>query len=417
MNEIKTAIPNYNLVEKLGEGPQSIVYKAFHKKNPNRPLMLKILKAASLSENQKAHFRQKIEHLKVLHDPLLITPLSFEVKGGVYFITQDYFEGITLDEWVKTRDRITLDDFFNIACKLSEAIDKVHEAGIIHGGVKPHNILVKPDTLDIRLIDFITPLDVRDVSHFIYDRSFVEGTLAYTSPEQTGRINHRVDFSTDLYSLGITFYELLTGRLPFFSTDPLELIHSHLAEEAPPIHELNPEIPPILSKIIARLTLKQPEKRYQSGRGLFADLRRCQDEYSVRGTISEFPLGIYDRTHRVTFVSKMVGRDREAEIILDEYERAAGGVSHCLFISGLPGIGKTRLIQELQKPIVEHRGYFASGKFDVYQKNIPYSSILQALRGLIRTFLTESDERVALWKKKITEAVGGNWGGDNRCDT
>jgi predicted ATPase/signal transduction histidine kinase len=370
--------------------------------------MLKILKAASLSENQKAHFRQKIEHLKVLHDPLLITPLSFEVKGGVYFITQDYFEGITLDEWAKTRARITLDDFFILACKLAEAIDKVHEAGIIHGGVKPHNILVKRDTLDIRLIDFITPLDVRDVSHFIYDRSFVEETLAYTSPEQTGRISHRVDFSTDLYSLGITFYELLTGRLPFFSTDPLELIHSHLAEEAPPIHELNPEIPPILSKIIARLTLKQPEKRYQSGRGLFADLKRCQDEYSVRGTISEFPLGIYDRTHRVTFVSKMVGRDREAEIILEEYERAAGGFFHCLFISGLPGIGKTRLIQELQKPIVEHRGYFASGKFDVYQKNIPYSSILQALRGLIRTFLTESDERVALWKKKITEAVREN---------
>lgn len=405
---MKTIIPNYDIAEKLGEGPQSIVYKAFHKKNPNRPLMLKILKAASLSENQKAHFRQKIEHLKVLHDPLLITPLSFEVKDGVYFITQDYFEGITLDEWAKTQDRITLDDFFNIACKLSEAIDKVHEAGIIHGGVKPHNILVKRDTLDIRLIDFITPLDVRDVSHFIYDRSFVEGTLAYTSPEQTGRINHRVDFSTDLYSMGITFYELLTGRLPFFSTDPLELIHSHLAEEAPPIHELNPEIPPILSKIIAKLTLKQPEKRYQSGRGLFADLRRCQDEYSAKGTISEFPLGIYDRTHRVTFVSKMVGRDREAEIILDEYERAAGGFFHCLFISGLPGIGKTRLIQELQKPIVEHRGYFASGKFDVYQKNIPYSSILQALRGLIRTFLTESDDRVALWKKKITEAVGEN---------
>ncbi|TRZ90889.1 MAG: GAF domain-containing protein [Methanosarcinales archaeon] len=401
-------ISNCDLVEKLGEGPQSIVYKAFHKKNPHRPLTLKILKTASLSEKQKAHFRQKIEHLKVLHDPHLILPLSFDEKGDVRFIIQDYFEGITLDNWAKTQNKISFHDFFTIACELAQLIDKVHEAGIIHGGVKPHNILVKRDTLDIRLIDFITPLDVRDVSHFIYERSFVEETLAYTSPEQTGRISHRVDFSTDLYSMGITFYELLTRRLPFFSTDPLELIHSHLAEEAPPIHELNPEIPPILSKIIAKLTLKQPEKRYQSGRGLFADLKRCQDEYSAKGTISEFPLGIYDRTHRVTFVSKMVGRDREAEIILDEYERAAGGFFHCLFISGLPGIGKTRLIQELQKPIVEHRGYFASGKFDVYQKNIPYSSILQALRGLIRTFLTESDERVALWKKKITEAVGGN---------
>lgn len=403
-----TIIPNYDIVEKLGEGPQSFVYKAFHKKNPNRPLTLKILKTASLSEKQKAHFRQKIEHLKVLNDPHLIVPLSFEEKGDIRFIIQDYFEGITLDEWTKTQNKISLHDFLTIACELAQVIDKVHEAGIIHGGIKPHNVLIQPKTLDIRLIDFITPFDVRDVSHFIYDRSFVEGTLAYTSPEQTGRINHRVDFSTDLYSLGITFYELLTGRLPFFSTDPLELIHSHLAEQAPNIHELNPEIPSVLSKIVVRLTLKQPEKRYQSGNGLFADLKRCKDEYSATGLISEFPLGSYDRTHRVVFISKMVGRDQEAEIILEEYDKAAKGSFRSLFISGLPGIGKTRLIQELQKPIIEHRGYFTSGKFDVYQKNIPYSSLIQALRNLVRTFLTESDERVAAWEQKITKVIGEN---------
>ena len=269
-------------------------------------------------------------------------------------------------------------------------------------------VLIQPELLAIRLIDFITPLDVRDVSHFIYDRGFVEGTLAYTSPEQTGRISHRVDFSSDLYSLGITCYKLLTGQLPFFSTDPLELIHSHLAEEASPVHELNSGVPPVLSKVIAKLMLKQPEKRYQSASGLLADLMRCRDAYSATGTITEFPLGIYDRTHRVTFVSKMVGRDREAEIILEEHDKATQGPFCSLFISGLPGIGKTRLIQELQKPIVEHRGYFTSGKFDVYQKNIPYSSLIQALRNLVRTFLTESDERVDLWRQKIIKAVGNN---------
>jgi predicted ATPase/two-component sensor histidine kinase/tRNA A-37 threonylcarbamoyl transferase component Bud32 len=405
MDKMITIISNYDLVEKLGEGPQSIVYKAFHKKNPHRLLALKILKAVSLSENQKRHFRQKIEHLRVLHDTGLITPLSFEVRGDIQLFTQDYFEGITLDEWAQKQAKITINDFFTIACKLTELLNKVHEAGIIHGGIKPHNILIQAEALDIRLIDFITPLDVRDVSHFIYDRSFVEGTLAYTSPEQTGRIHHRVNFSSDLYSLGITFYELLAGRLPFFSTDPLELIHSHLAEEAPPVHELNPELPVILSEITAKLMLKQPEKRYQSASGLLADLRWCRDEYSATGTISTFPLGIHDRTHRVAFISKMVGRASEAGIILEEYDKAAKGGFRCLFISGLPGIGKTRLIQELQKPIVEHRGYFTSGKFDVYQKNIPYSSLIQALRNLVRTFLTESDERAALWRQKIIEAV------------
>ncbi len=408
MGEIITTIPNYDVVEKLGEGHQSIVYKAFHKRNHHRPLALRVLKAALLSEDQKRHFRQKIEHLKILHDTRLITPLSFKVRGNVQFFTQDYFNGTTLDEWAKSQTKITLNDFFTIACELAEAIDKVHEAGIIHGGIKPHNILIEPEAFNIRLIDFIGPLDARDVSHFIYDRGFVEDTLAYTSPEQTGRINHRVDFPSDLYSLGITFYKLLTGHLPFFSTDPLELIHSHLAEEAPPVHELNPEVPTILGKIIARLMLKQPEKRYQSASGLLADFIQCRDEYSATNTISEFTLGIYDRTHRVAFISKMVGRDREAEIILEEYDKAARGSFRCLFISGLPGIGKTRLIQELQKPIVGHRGYFTSGKFDVYQKNIPYSSLIQALRNLVRTFLTESDERVALWREKIIEALGSN---------
>ena len=408
MDELAARILNYDIVEKLGEGPHSIVYKAFHKKRPNRPLALRLLRAVSLSEHQKRYFRQRIEHLKILHDTRLIIPLSFEVKGGAAFITQEYFQGITLDKWARKQKKTTLNDFFTLACRLAQAVDKAHEAGIIHGGIKPHNILIQPRSLDIRLIDFITPLDVRDVSHFIYDRSFVEGTLAYTSPEQTGRISHRVGFSTDLYSLGVTFYELLTGQLPFLSTDPLELIHSHLAEEAPYVHELSPEIPPILSKIVTKLMLKQPEKRYQSAVGLLNDLMHCQDEYSAKGTISEFPIGIHDRTRRVVFISKMVGRNREAEMILEEYEQAAKGSFRSLLISGLPGIGKTRLIQELQEPIVKHRGYFTSGKFDVYQKNIPYSSLIQALRNLMRTFLTESDERVALWKQKITKAVGKN---------
>ncbi|MBI2865494.1 MAG: AAA family ATPase [Chloroflexi bacterium] len=402
------AIPNYEVIEKITEGPQAAIYKAYHKKNPERLLVLKILKATFLSEHKRSQFRQKIEHLRVLSDPLVITPIAFEAKDGTCFITQDYFDGVTLDKLMAEGQEISLNHFFAVACSLARTLDKVHETGIIHGGVKPHNILVDPDTLDTRLIDFISALDVRDVSHFIYDRSFVRETLSYTSPEQTGRISHRVVFSSDMYSLGIVFYEMLTGRLPFLSDDPLELIHSHLAEEAPKVHELNPDVPEALSRIVARLMLKEPEKRYQSASGLLADLERCRDEYRETGTIREFPLESFIYTRRVTFISKMVGRDREAEIILEEYEQVARGTFRSLFISGLSGIGKTRLIQELQKPIVKHRGYFTSGKFDVYQKNIPYSSLIQALRNLMRTFLTESDERVAQWKNRILKALGKN---------
>jgi predicted ATPase/GAF domain-containing protein/tRNA A-37 threonylcarbamoyl transferase component Bud32 len=399
---------NYNIVEKIAEAPSAAVYKAYHKKNPDRLLVLKILKSTSLSEYKQAQFQQKIEHLKVLNDPLVITPVSLGIKDGVCFITQDYFDGVALDHVREAHSRVTLSDFLTIACRLAKALDKVHEAGIIHGGIKPHNILLQLGTLDVRLIDFISAVDVRDVSHFIYDRTFVRETLAYTSPEQTGRINHRVVFSSDLYSLGVVFYELLTGRLPFSSEDPLELIHAHLAKEAPRVHEVNPNVPVVLSNVIAKLMLKQPEKRYQSGSGLLADLTRCKDEFSAIGTIREFPLEKSVSAQRVTFISKMVGRDREAELILKEYEEVARGGFRSLFISGLSGIGKTRLIQELQKPIVKHRGYFTSGKFDVYQKNIPYSSLIQALKNLMRTFLTESDERVAQWKSRLLKTVGKN---------
>jgi predicted ATPase/tRNA A-37 threonylcarbamoyl transferase component Bud32 len=401
-------IPNYEIIEKIAESPQATIYKAYHKRNPNQLLVLKVMKTDFLSEYKKSQITQKIEHLRVLNGPMVIIPISFSDKDGICFITQDHREGITLDKLLDIHSTISLNDFFIITIGLASSLEKVHEAGIIHGGIKPHNILVDPSILTIRLIDFISTLDVRDVSHFIYDPSFIRETLAYTSPEQTGRISHRIVFSSDLYSLGIVFYEMLTGRLPFLPDDPLELIHSHLAEEASCIHELNPEIPTILSKIVAKLMLKEPEIRYQSASGLLADLVRCRDEYSATGTICEFTLETCVYSHRTTFISKMIGRDKEAQIILEEYEQITRGDFRSLLISGLSGIGKTRLIQELQKPIVRHRGYFTSGKFDVYQKNIPYSSLIQALRNLMRTFLTESDERVAAWKDRILKAVGQN---------
>lgn len=400
-------IPNYNIIEKIAESPQATIYKAYHKANPHHLLVLKILEANFLSPYKKSQITQQIEHLRVLNDPVIITPINFYSANEICFITQNYFHGVSLDELVVKNNGVTFNDFFTIAIELARVLDEVHEAGIIHGGIKPHNILVD-DKLNIRLIDFVSAIDVRDVSHFIYDHSFIRETLAYTSPEQTGRINHKVSFSSDLYSLGIVFYEMLTGRLPFSSRDPLELIHSHLAEEAPKVHELNPDIPLTLSKIVSKLMHKEPEKRYQSSNGLLADLTRCQEEYLTTGTITGFPLERYVKTRRVNFISKMVGRKQEAKIILEEYTKVTNGNFRSLIISGLSGIGKTRLIQELQNPIVKNKGYFTSGKFDRYQKNVPYSSLIQALRNLMRTFLTESNERVENWKKKILKAVGEN---------
>lgn len=403
-----TEIGQYLLGEELGGSLQATVYKAYHKSKLNVPFTIKVLKFLSGADEQAQYLQQKIERLHVLHDSRACIPLSLESDADVQFIVHPWVPGDTLDRWVEPGKPCDLSAFFAVACTLADILQAVHDAGIVHGGVKPHNILIQPGTLNVWLIDFITPLDIRDVSHFIYDASFVRDTLAYTSPEQTGRINHRVDFSTDLYSLGIVFYELLTSRLPFFSTDPLELIHSHLAEEAPLVSEINPRVPKVLAEIVAKLTSKEPEKRYQSSSGLLADLMRCRDEFAAHGDIAGFRPGLHDRTRRVVFISRMVGREQEARTILADYEQVIKGEFRSLFISGLSGIGKTRLIQELQKPLVKNRGYFTSGKFDQYQKNIPYSSLIQALRHLMRTFLTESDKQVAQWQKSILDAVGNN---------
>ncbi|EIC29973.1 trifunctional serine/threonine-protein kinase/ATP-binding protein/sensor histidine kinase [Methylomicrobium album] len=409
-NPLQSALElgNFVVTEKLGESLQAVVFKGYHQHVPDQPLIIKLLKLLSSWDDQTRHLRQKIERLKVLHDPRACIPLALESYGDLQFIVQPWFAGLPLNCWMKRQHKLDLNDFFTLACTLADTLQAVHDAGITHGGVKPHNVLVQPGTLSLRLTDFITPLDIRDVSHFIYDPEFVRHTLAYTSPEQTGRINYRVDFSTDLYSLGIVFFELLTGQLPFFSTDPLELIHSHLAEETPRVNELKPGLPQVVADMIAKLTVKQPEKRYQSTAGLLADLMRCRKEFSGTGKVSVFIIGQHDRSRRVVFISKMVGRQAESRLIREQYDEVIRGRFRSVFISGLSGIGKTRLIQELQKPLVKNRGYFTSGKFDQYQKNIPYSSLIQALRNLMRIFLTESDLQVRQWRNKILDVVENN---------
>jgi predicted ATPase/signal transduction histidine kinase/tRNA A-37 threonylcarbamoyl transferase component Bud32 len=400
-------IPLFRFTDTLGESIHSVSYKGFQKTKSEKPIVIKVFKTQDLKEKQIRRMQQQIERLRILNDAAIITPMAIEHQGDFIYMHQNYFEGVTLRQWLRAKERIGLREFFEVAIQLALAVHKVHESGIIHGGIKPNNILINPETLSIRLIDFISPFDVRDISHFIYDRYFLEETLPYTSPEQTGRINHRVSFSTDMYSAGILLFEMLVGRPPFKSADPLELIHYHLATDLPNMTKLDPLIPGILSQIVSKLCIKEPEKRYQSCYGLYHDLNRCYQAYSQTSDFSVFPLGVYDYKHRVIFISKMVGRRDEAELILNEYQHVVKGDFRSMFISGLSGIGKTRLIQELQRPLVENRGYFTSGKFDQYQKNIPYSSLIQALRNLMRTFLTESNARVAVWREKILAALEG----------
>lgn len=401
------SIPLFRISDALGESIHSKTYKGFHKDRPDKPLAIKVFKNHEFRGKQIKRMQQRIERLKILIDPAVITPTALEGHNESIYIHQTYFEGVTLREWLKSKGKIGLKEFFDVTLQLALVLNKVHESGIIHGGIKPNNILIDPVNMSLRIIDFASPFDVRDISHFIYDKHFVDETLPYTSPEQTGRINHRVGFSTDMYSMGILFFEMLIGRPPYQSEDPLELIHYHLAADLPNMTSIDAGIPAILSQIVAKLCIKEPEKRYQSCYGLYSDLHRCQQTYLQTGICPSFPLGVYDYNHRVIFISKMVGRRDEADLILSEYQHVIHKQFRSLFISGYSGIGKTRLIQELQRPLVENRGYFTSGKFDQYQKNIPYSSLIQALRNLMRTFLTESNARLKIWNERISGALEG----------
>ncbi|MDY6862751.1 MAG: AAA family ATPase, partial [Thermodesulfobacteriota bacterium] len=408
MRTLKT-ISEYNVLKKLGTGPWSEVFKVCRKDKPDRPLILKRIKLGRFgSRNPTNDIERQIKYLKQKSLPGTIIPDLHSHGETTLFLVQEYFKGIPLGYWRKTQTKNNLRDFFKIACAIAEILDKIHKAGHIHGGIKPNNILIMPDTLDIRLIDPVRVIKMDEIMYFIDNSDFMINTLAYLSPEQTGRIKKNLAYATDLYSIGAVFYELLNGKPPFLSTDPLEIIHSHLAEDPTPLNEIDSDIPGVVSDIIARLLRKETERRYQSGIGLLGDLVECRREYINRGKITSFSLGLRDSNVPLNIPSVMVGREREKELLLKEHTISTSGPFRAVIISGPPGIGKTRLIRELQEPIIEKGCYFTSGKPDQFHKNIPYRTLTQALRSLIRTILTEDKEKIAYWKDTITKGLGLN---------
>ncbi|HDL07108.1 MAG TPA: hypothetical protein ENG35_00005, partial [Desulfobacteraceae bacterium] len=403
-------ILNYNILKKIGQSLHSQVFLANESSRPERLLVLKRIRQNLIRSRRDLydHLKQQIEHLQQLRLPKTINPDLYGPDESGLFLVCEYFDGQNLFDWRKERNGADLNDFFSISCTIVKVLEGIHKAGHFHSGIKPNNILVNPGTLDIRLIDLVRVIHFKDISHFIYDDSFRDNTLNYVSPEQTGRIKQSVDHLTDFYSLGIVFYELLNGEPPFASDDPLEIIHSHLAEDPPLLHQANPKIPETISSIVAKLIRKEPERRYQTASGLLLDLLRCQDEYLKTGKIEPFALGLKDYINRINIPCIMVGRDKEKSMLLKEHARSISGPFRCVMISGLPGIGKTRLIQELQLPIVASKSYFTLGKFDQFQKDVPYSTLIQAFSYLIATFLTEDSSRITHRREDITRALGQN---------
>ncbi|BAY16471.1 two-component hybrid sensor and regulator [Anabaenopsis circularis NIES-21] len=415
MISIPVSIPGYIVGEQIYDGSRTIVYRAV-RETDNLPVVIKLLKNSYPSFSELLSFCNQYSIAKNLNSPLIIQTYSLEAYKNAYVLIMEDFGGISLPEWkAKSREEF-LEEFLEIAISLCRTLDILYHERIIHKDIKPSNILINPVTKQVKLIDFSIASLLPRETPAIVNPNVLEGTLAYISPEQTGRMNRPIDYRTDFYSLGVTFYELLTGELPFQSNDAMELVHCHIAKMPTALgnrkHGIGnrEEIPPVISDIVMKLMAKNAEDRYQSALGIKYDLEKCLSQLQETGTIEHFEIGQRDICDRFIIPDRLYGRQAEVLTLLQAFERVSQGATEMMLVTGLSGIGKTAIVNEVHKPIVRQRGYFIKGKYDQFQRNIPLGAFVQAFRDLIGQILTESDTQIQQWKNKILAAVGENGG-------
>ncbi|ALF55097.1 hypothetical protein ACX27_23355 [Nostoc piscinale CENA21] len=408
MIDTPVKIPGYSISEQLYNGSRTLVYRAVRERD-SVPVVIKLLKNPYPSFSELLLFRNQYTIGKNLNSPLIIQTYSLESFQNGYMLVMEDFGGISLKDYFSKNPGVTsLEEFLVIAIALCNILDLLYHERIIHKDIKPSNILINPDTKQVKLIDFsIASLLPRETQTLV-NPNVLEGTLAYISPEQTGRMNRGIDYRTDFYSLGVTFYELLTGELPFQSQDAMELVHCHIAKTSPLITESNSQIPSVLSEIVSKLMAKNAEDRYQSALGLKFDLEKCLIQLKETGEIPSFEIGQKDVCDRFIIPDKLYGRAAEVNTLLEAFDRVSQGATEIILVAGFSGIGKTAVVNEVHKPIIRQRGYFIKGKYDQFNRNIPFSAFVQSFRDLIGKLLSESDVQIQQWKHKILEAVGEN---------
>ncbi|AUX38985.1 uncharacterized protein SOCE26_003670 [Sorangium cellulosum] len=398
------SLPHYTTTGEIHSGAETVTYRGY--RNVDRTsVAIKLFRSEYPTSRQIAKLRHEYAITKDLDLAGVVRAYGLERVGAGLALVTENIEAQPLSDILEAQAP-SLKTTLRIADSIADAMDAIHRRHIIHKDIKPHNILVHPDTLQVKLIDFgiATRLSQELQQAGIPDS--LEGTLAYMSPEQTGRMNRALDHRTDLYSLGVTLYEMLTGVLPFRATDPLELLHSHIAREPTPPHERCPEVPEAVSDIVMKLLSKAAEDRYQSAHGLRADLRECLEQLEATGRITPFPLGRYDRGHGMLIPQKLYGRDAELAALLAAWGRASRGAAELALISGHAGVGKSAVVSELHKAIADQRARFIAGKFDQFNRSVPYASLAQAFRELIRHLLTERSESLTRLRRKLATALG-----------
>jgi tRNA A-37 threonylcarbamoyl transferase component Bud32 len=405
-------LPGITIHSKIYESLASLVYRGIREQD-DCAVIAKVLKQDYPSPQELTRYRQEYEITRSLNIEGVVKAYSQQDYQRTLVLLLEDFGGESLECWMRQQldfCPVPLSVFLNMAIAITDTLGKIHAAHVIHKDINPGNIVFNPRTGVVKIIDFGIATRFSRTNPTFKSLHLLEGTPAYLSPEQTGRMNRMLDYRTDFYSLGATFYKLLTGQLPFPTSDLLELVHCHIATPPIPPHELNATIPQPVSNLILKLMAKNAEDRYQSAWGIKADLERCAQQLAEMGQINAISLGLQDVSEQFRIPQKLYGREAEIAALWVAFDRVAGSkaVREMMLVSGYAGIGKTALVQELFKPITAKHGYFIWGKFDQFRRNLPYSAIVDALQKLMQQLLGEPNEQVEVWRSRLLTALGSN---------
>jgi PAS domain S-box-containing protein len=392
----------------LREDPEFTLYRGEHSSQPGSASVLLL---APSSTKPSVETLKKLEHEYSLRNELdsawAVRPLAVTEHLGQTAIVLEDPGGEPLERLLS--GPVELASFLRIAVGLASALSGVHKKGLIHKDVKPTNVLFDSATGDARLMGFGIVSRLPRERRAPEPPEFIAGTLPYMAPEQTGRMNRSVDSRSDLYALGVTLYQMLTGSFPFTASEPMEWVHCHIAKQPTPPTQRLQNIPGPVSKIILKLLAKTPEERYQTAAGVERDLRWCLEGFDREHGIHDFVLGEHDKPDYLQIPEKLYGREREIETLLASFDRIVnGGGPELVLVSGYSGIGKSSVVNELQPVLVPPRGLFASGKFDQYKRDIPYSTLAQAFQSLIKHLLTKSETELGKWREDLHNALEEN---------
>jgi len=414
-------ILNYTLTELLHESARTLIYRA-QCDHISAPVIIKTFNQQYPSKSDLSALTHSFNIMRKINHPSIPKAYSLEShQKNLYLIMEDIggesFKRVFLSEnplisekeqkpepTSSLKTKKSLDAFIEYAIQIVEGLSILHDNHIIHKDINPSNIIVNRSSNRVQIIDF-------DIASFLAPAqppSQLEGSLSYISPEQTGRMNRNLDYRSDFYSMGITFYELLTGQFPFEGKDIMSWIHSHIAKEPTPIRNHDKSIPEPIAEIIHKLIEKMAENRYQSTAGIKSDLTRCLQEWKQKGKIDTFRLALVDYSETLQISQKLYGRKKEVETVFECFDLVILQSSPILLtVAGRSGIGKSALVNEVHRPIVSRKGYFVTGKFEKFQAHIPYSALILAFESFLSQLLKIQPEELKSWKQKLLYALEG----------